>query len=150
MERRVPRSREGDSHGNQTCVEALLRNREIISFQGSHISIYRFLYIRERGFLRLTLAHAAGQARTLGHPEVIFSPIDQHLTRTPIVPDFGDVSDVPTLNLLPGSLNDERKSNPACWFIRMTGVANQRTDPQLFPRSETAFQRSCRGSEQQG
>ena len=25
-----------------------------------------------------------------------------------------------------------------------------RTDPQLFPRSEAAFQRSCRGSEQQG
>src|SRR5438270_7439903 len=25
-----------------------------------------------------------------------------------------------------------------------------RTDPQLFSRSETAFQRSCRGSEQQG
>jgi transposase len=25
-----------------------------------------------------------------------------------------------------------------------------RIDPQLFPRSETAFQRSCRGSEQEG
>jgi transposase len=25
-----------------------------------------------------------------------------------------------------------------------------RTDPQLFPRSEAAFERSCRGSEQQG
>src|SRR5437763_7057786 len=27
---------------------------------------------------------------------------------------------------------------------------HRETDPQLFSRSETAFQRSCRGSEQQG
>jgi len=28
--------------------------------------------------------------------------------------------------------------------------AASRTDPQLFPSPEPAFQRSCRGSEQQG
>ena len=74
----------------------LLWDRQVVGLQSFHVGLNGFLNIRQGGFLGLSLAHAAGQSGALGHPEAVFSPIDQHLTHIFIVRDFAEESDVTT------------------------------------------------------
>jgi hypothetical protein len=66
----------------------LFGDGQVVGLKGPHVSVDGFPDIRERGFLRLTLAYATGQAGAFGHPEPVFPTIDQDLAHVLIVHDF--------------------------------------------------------------
>jgi hypothetical protein len=68
----------------------LFRNRQVVGFQGADVSLDGFLNVGKRGILRFALGDTAGQAGTLGDPKAVFPAIDQNLSHTFILPDFGE------------------------------------------------------------
>ncbi len=92
---RARKRRGGSSHGNETRVEVLFRNWQVVGFEGTDVGLDSFPNIPKRRFLGFALGHAAGQTGALGDHQAVFPAIEQDLSHVLIVSDFGTKSEVP-------------------------------------------------------